>query len=67
MTEFNEENKLLPENLPFFCCKTCLVVYKTHREFETHICKNGTSTMEEGTILVSDLTNINLEILYSEL
>ncbi|PSN36720.1 hypothetical protein C0J52_11491 [Blattella germanica] len=42
---------LLPENLPFFCCRTCLAVYKTHKEFETHICKIGGNSCEEGTIL----------------
>ncbi|KAJ9577795.1 hypothetical protein L9F63_005614 [Diploptera punctata] len=49
--EFSEETQLLPENLPFFCCQTCLLVYKTHKEFESHVCKNGSTAMEEGTIL----------------
>jgi hypothetical protein len=49
----NDEMQLLPENLPFLCCKTCLVVYKTHKEFEVHVCKNGGNSQDEGTILVS--------------
>ena len=53
--EFAEDVQLLPENLPFFCCKTCLAVYKSHKEFEIHVCKNGTVTMEEGTILVGNM------------
>ncbi|XP_023722653.1 zinc finger protein 271 isoform X2 [Cryptotermes secundus] len=50
-TGLNDEIQLLPENLPFLCCKTCLVVYKTHKEFEVHICKNGGNCLNEGTIL----------------
>lgn len=53
-TGLNDEIQLLPENLPFLCCKTCLVVYKTHKEFEVHICKNGGNCLNEGTILVSN-------------
>jgi hypothetical protein len=52
-TGLNDEMQLLPENLPFLCCKTCLVVYKTHKEFEVHVCKNGGNSLDEGTILVS--------------
>jgi len=52
-TGLNDEMHLLPENLPFLCCKTCLVVFKTHKEFEVHVCKNGTNHLDEGTILVS--------------
>lgn len=52
-TGLNDEMQLLPENLPFLCCKTCLVVFKTHKEFEVHVCKNGTNHLDEGTILVS--------------
>jgi hypothetical protein len=55
-TGLNDEMQLLPENLPFLCCKTCLVVFKTHKEFELHVCKNGTNHLDEGTILVSSFS-----------
>jgi hypothetical protein len=51
----NDGMQLLPENLPFYCCSMCLVVFKTYREFEAHVCKNGGSSVDEETTMVSSL------------
>jgi hypothetical protein len=52
-TRLSDEMQLLPENLPFYCCNMCLVVFKTYKEFEVHICKNGGNSLEGETTLVS--------------
>lgn len=51
----NDGMQLLPENLPFYCCSMCLVVFKTYREFEAHVCKNGGSSVDGETTMVSSL------------
>ncbi|GLH15056.1 Protein suppressor of hairy wing [Gryllus bimaculatus] len=45
------EVQSLPENLPFYCCKTCLFVYKTPVDFEAHSCKEvSDNTESEGYV-----------------
>ncbi|XP_021913906.1 zinc finger protein 37 homolog isoform X5 [Zootermopsis nevadensis] len=50
-TRLNDQIQSLPENLPFYCCNMCLVVFKTCKEFEVHICKNGGNNLDGETTL----------------
>ncbi|XP_069683564.1 zinc finger protein 37-like isoform X2 [Periplaneta americana] len=50
ITILTEETQLQTENLPFYCCKVCQVAFKVHNDFEAHLCRNGSCTLE-GTIL----------------